>query len=171
MKMTINEVKELQVMVKEELEKEYAKAKENWEELEIVEMPKHYKFFRGETHYSDDIHNIEHYEIKDIIDKYIQELDELPRHISGEKSVDIEFYDEETVSEYRLQYDYQIFNESFDIDARAKIDFKSALKERLKPEGYERVTRDIDCSLLKLFMDEVINWEALQKLVYSDCEL
>jgi len=169
--MTISEVKELQVTVKKELEAEYTKAKEMWEELGTVELPKHYKFFRGEKHYSDDFHNIAHDDIKEIIDRYIQEIDELPKHIDGTESNDIEFYDEEEVSEYRLQYSYQVFNESFDIDARAKVDFKSVLREKLKPEGYERVTRDIDCSLLKLFMDEVIDWTAMQKLVYSDCEL
>jgi hypothetical protein len=171
MKMTIQEVEELQATVKEELKAEYAKAKKNWKELGTVDMSKHYKFFREKKHYSGNIHDIQHTDIKKIIDEYVKELNELPEHISGEESAETKFYDSEAVSEYRLQYSYQVFHENFGIDVNARRDFINALKERLKPKSYERVARDIDCSLLKLFMGEVIDWKALQKLVYNNCEL
>jgi hypothetical protein len=169
--MTTKEIEELQVTAKKKLEAEYAEAKKNWEELGTVSKPEHYKFFIMEKHYSSDIHNIPHDEVKTIIDTYIEELDALPKHISVVESTDIEFYDSETVSEYRLQYRYQVFNENFKIDNRVKVDVKKLLEEKLKPKSYKRVTREIDCSLLKLFMDKVIKWTDVQKLVYSDCEL
>jgi SNF2 family DNA or RNA helicase len=58
-----------------------------------------------------------------------------------------------------------VFEESVEFRVR------EVLEEKLKPKSYKRVTREIDCSLLKLFMDKVIKWTDVQKLVYSDCEL
>ena len=47
---------------------------------------------------------------------------------------------------------------------------KRKVRVLLKPVS-ATLARDIDCKLLQLFKDEIITWDALQKLVYSDCKL
>ena len=55
------------------------------------------------------------------------------------------------------------------IEAKAKQKVKEFVNVQLCPPATYR--RYIDCKLLSLFMDGTIDWKALQKLVYSDCNI
>ena len=55
------------------------------------------------------------------------------------------------------------------IEKIAKEKVKTVIADKLCPPDTYR--RYIDCKLLSLFMDGTIDWEALQKLVHSDCNI
>lgn len=58
-----------------------------------------------------------------------------------------------------------------DMEQQAKTITRAWVADALKPPSYKSYVRPVDCKLLDLFKSETIDWETLQKLVYSDCDL
>lgn len=49
--------------------------------------------------------------------------------------------------------------------------FRDFMKKELEPLNYTGYTRDIDCKIMKLFMEGTIDFKTLQQITYSDCNL
>ena len=56
-----------------------------------------------------------------------------------------------------------------EIESRVRQIIRDAVSKKLKPEG--AYLRTVDCKMMELFMSGTIDWEALQKITYSDCKI
>ena len=88
--------------------------------------------------------------------------------------------DEDYDDDYRIWYEYFTVKSVNDfeqiIETKTKQDIKDIMYNEVKKELWKKddewfYKSDIDCKLLWLFKEGTIDWEALKKLVYSDCEL
>ena len=83
----------------------------------------------------------------------------------------IECYDYSREDSAAFGYAYNCYHVTAHlIESIIKNRVKFSIKEKLKPQSAS-FSKDVDCKLLQLFKDGTISWEALQKLVYSDCSI
>lgn len=167
--MTIEELKQLESQIEEKITKEYDEAKRGYN--------------KGINQYK----GVNQYYVsrsKEIIDfKYIDTFEELLDEVETAKEV-IEQYkdkpgfhtdtqkeaDENCIHTFAMNIYYKELITDEVLQKRIKSAVKNEVNSKLAPAGV-RFARDVDCKLLQLFKDGVITWEALQKLVYSDCEI
>ena len=169
--MTTIQAKKLLETIQKEVATRYANAKLAWEEHGDCDQ----QFLETTQIYSENIHDIDHEDIIKHIADFREDVKNLPYHIDGKESFAIKLDDDYRIVDYQLEYNYARFNTEargaeMDTEASgANATFKQQLKKLLKPEEYKGFPRVIDCKLLKLYMDETIDWQTLQQLVYSDC--
>lgn len=78
-------------------------------------------------------------------------------------------YDCAFIDFFGIKYSY------FDLASLESVEMSIKKKIRFEVERMlnqtSRFARPVDCKLLELYKSGTIDWKALQKLVYSDCEL
>ena len=81
----------------------------------------------------------------------------------------IDVYDEyEELESLNYEFSYRVPMKEISEDFINKV-FKRKIEEKLKP--VKEYKRSVDCKLMGLYKDGVIDWKTLQNLVYSDCDL
>jgi len=161
--MTIEELKQLESQIEEKITKEYDEAKRGYTKRVnqyYATRSKEIIDFKCIDTFEELLDAVE--TAKEIIEQYKDKpgLYTETQIEAYESYVDVfamKIYHKELISEEALQ-------------KRIKTEIKNEVKRKLVPAGVA-YARDIDCKLLQLFKDGVITWEALQKLVYSDCEI
>lgn len=159
--MTIEELKELETITIESITKEYNETKQEYNDKKLSNF---YVYRKKELI---DFNNIDTFgELLDAVEiakEIIEQYKDAPGFYTetdkdaNDGTFEMIIHYKELISEEMLQ-------------KRIKSVIKNEISKRLKPLS-EKYDRDIDCKLLQLFKDGVITWEALQKLVYSDCEI
>jgi len=66
---------------------------------------------------------------------------------------------------------YQYYEPTLYNEQTRKSNVREEFGEILRPKKYQGFTKSVDCSLMTLFKDGVLSFEALQKIVYTDCEI
>lgn len=83
--------------------------------------------------------------------------------------IDIDVFDT-CIDETYVEYTHYVLYTEEEFESSMKRTMRQFFDEKLKPDG-ESYEKMIDCKLLQLFSDGAIDWETLQKLVYSNCKI
>jgi hypothetical protein len=124
------------------------------------------------THIIVNSRNLDEFYILDLLIKHLRDFEEEANRFSKEPRFKLAFneptpsYENESGS-FVYSY-YQVVSE---ISTYNMNNTKRAIMAKLlKPENAEHIV-NIECKVLQLFMDGVIDWLTLQKLTYTNCDL
>lgn len=127
--------------------------------------------FLKEISFTQDLVGLSTQELLETVNKFSEEVEFLKKH-----RVDVydhgvtSIVEDEFEYEFRLQCNYKDFVPNAEIPNVKKAWIKHEINKALKPDS-ESKYRWVDCGALKLFKDGVIDWDALQKITYQDCEI
>ena len=155
------------VEITEQCQKDFEESKEqflNW--IDGDKLPE-YCFIKSIK--SEDFeYNVTPDQMIDMLSEFKKEVEELPYHIDGRYNINLsagDYY----IEDNHYAYECYIHREELP-EYAVKSKIKQWINEQLKPES-ERCTQPVDCKLLALFKEGTIDFKALQKLTYTNCNL
>lgn len=111
-------------------------------------------------------------DLKDLLDRHEERLEEFKQryiHVSDRglyTENDSEYG--ETTCELQITYSNIINKDSAEYNIKKKV--KDHVNILIKPKG-QRYAQEIDCNVLKLFLEGNIDFKTMQKLTYTNCEI
>ena len=165
--MTLQEIKELQEKITAEEMDIYQEECRLFEleetTTDVVKKMKYVGIQRKESQ------NIEGNTFEEIQDVYVSFIEELGKYYSipilwsdtFDQVIDTTYFEAET---YYMHSLYMVEN-----SIRKQV--RSKISKLLRPNGYERFTKTVQCEMLTLFMDGQIDWVTLQKITYQGREI
>ena len=119
--------------------------------------------------HSDDINKIS---IKDLHEL----LDEFEKEYAGTnliKKSDIDY--NEDIGDYYINEIGFVFHgyilDEVQLETYLQYELRKMIAELLDPKKEDIGQREVECSIMQLFREGTIDWDALQKITYKDCEL
>ena len=110
----------------------------------------------------------------DMLSEFKKEVEGLPYHISGSYNIKLSAYsryddNDAYIEDNHYTYEYYIHKEELP-EYTVKQKVKQWINEQLQPES-AIYRQPVDCKLLELFKEGTIDFKALQKLTYTNCNL
>jgi len=172
--MTKEEINSIRIQHEEMLDAVYASAISTTPVPEFIELYNRRIYIWAEHNETDNW-----YEIKTDVDNIVQRIEKFKESVKkfeNERGFIVKYkcdgsgYDYSGVDFNGLKCTYFTLKSRKDLDYIVNQNVKETIETELKPETV-KYSRGVDCKLLELFMTDLITWEKLQQLVYSDCKL
>ena len=112
--------------------------------------------------------NIEGNTFEEIQDVYVSFIEELGKYYS----VPILWSDTfgNVINTLHFEAETYYMHSLYMVENCIRKQVRSKISKLLRPNGYERFTKTVQCEMLTLFMDGQIDWVTLQKITYQGCE-
>jgi hypothetical protein len=107
-------------------------------------------------------------EMIEMLNEFKDRVEGLPYHIRGVYIIEIN-PDGGYIVENNYIYSYYVHKDEVS-EHTIKTKVKKWINGQLRPES-EPYTQSVDCKLLELFKEGTIDFKALQKLTYTNCDL
>ena len=172
--MTKEEINSIKILYEEMLDAAYNTAVSTTPVPEYIELLK-YRYSMWTEHNETDDWDERETDVDNVI-QWIEAFKESVKEFENERGFTIKYicdgskYDHSGVDFNGLKCTYFTLKSKKDLYYLVNRRVKEIIEATLKPES-AKYPRGVDCKLLELFMTDLITWEKLQQLVYSDCNL
>ncbi len=167
---TIDDYKEMEADIRRDKLEAYAMAKFNWERKIRINQ-----FLDERETISDDFEAMETpEEMIGMLNEFTKRVKDLPYHQEIGFSLKLDafsYYDNCSVEENHYCYTYAVLQSEENIENNIKSSVRKEFERKLKPIDYYSSAKSVDCNVMRLFVDEKIDFSMLQEIVYAECQI
>ena len=168
--MRIHEFNDMANKIKKDMWAEYEQAKEKWEQKEeinihLIQRKIKSAFFQDMTTPHDMI---------DAMNEFLLDINDLPFHQNGRMEISMSTEsngDYSEIDDNNYEYTYNVLGDQGYMEAVIKDKIRVEFGTLLKPDNYMMRAVFVPCKLMELYLDETIDFETLQDIVYGDCDI
>jgi len=169
--MTLDELNKLEASIRTEVQKEIDLADKLHSSGVSIATKYPSWTLRSHSIYSTDISDGDGIERTiEILKDFMDEVESLGHVIELVTHMNVDCEDS-YISENRAYATYKVYSHPSNdvVETQVKYRLRSKITQLLKPSGIQH-PRSIDCAVLNLFKEGIIDWPTLQRITYKDCE-